>query len=49
MLDYLSRLNNVPLCTKYDSFRSMKLEKIIYPSSLYAYALLEKDDNILIL
>jgi len=34
MLDYLSRENNIPLCTKYDYIRKQKLEKPLYPSSL---------------
>ena len=34
MLDYLSRLNNVPICTNYDKFRSCRLEKTLYPASL---------------
>lgn len=31
MLDYLSRINNVPLCTKYDDIRAHKLERPLYP------------------
>ena len=38
MLDYISRINNVPLCSEYDDLRQMKLEKIIYPSSVRAQA-----------
>lgn len=36
MLDYISRLNNIPLCTEYDDLRHQKLKKIIYPSSVIA-------------
>ncbi len=31
MLDYLSRENNLPLCTKYNDIRKQRLEKPIYP------------------
>lgn len=34
MLDYLSRLNDVPLCTRYADLRACKLQKTIYPSSV---------------
>lgn len=31
MLDYVSRENDIPLCTKYDDIRTKKLQKPIYP------------------
>ena len=31
MIDYLSRINEIPLCTRYNDLRSSKLEKPIYP------------------
>lgn len=31
MVDYLSRENNVPLCTNYNDIRTKKLRKVIYP------------------
>ncbi|MBE5968735.1 MAG: helix-turn-helix transcriptional regulator [Lachnospiraceae bacterium] len=34
MIDYLSRENDVPMCTNYDDIRTHKLEKPIYPSSV---------------
>lgn len=34
MLDYLSRLNDVPLCTNYNDIRNYKLEETIYPSDV---------------
>lgn len=34
MLDYLSRENDIPLCTKYDDIRRRKLRKPIYPVSV---------------
>lgn len=38
MIDYLCRVNNIPLVTDYDDFRQMKLDRIVYPISLWAYA-----------
>ena len=34
MLDYLSRKNNIPLCTNYNKLRCCKLEEIVYPTSI---------------
>lgn len=34
MLDYLSRENSIPICTKYDAMRSHKLKKKIYPAGV---------------
>ena len=34
MVDYLSRLNNIPICTKYDDIRARKLSKPIYPAGV---------------
>lgn len=31
MVDYLSRENGIPLCTKYDDIRSRKLKTPVYP------------------
>lgn len=31
MLDYLSRINNVPLCENYNDIRANKLSELIYP------------------
>lgn len=33
MVDYISKINDVELCTRYDKLRSLKLEKPIYPLS----------------
>lgn len=38
MIDYLCRVNDIPIVTDYDVFRQMKLDKIIYPISLWTYA-----------
>lgn len=34
MVDYLSRINEIPLYNKYDSLRKAKLKRIHYPASL---------------
>ena len=34
MVDYLSRENDVPLCTKYNDIRSQKMKDVIYPASV---------------
>ena len=34
MLDYISRLNTIPLCTAYDDLRQYKLPELIYPASI---------------
>ena len=34
MVDYLSRLNNLPICTNYNDIRKQKLEKTLYPASV---------------
>ena len=34
MLDYLSRKNGIPACTKYDRYRECKLAEIVYPESI---------------
>lgn len=32
MVDYLSRINDIPLCTNYNDIRSCRLEHAVYPS-----------------
>lgn len=34
MLDYLSRVNDVPVCTKYNDIRSCRLKNPIYPAGV---------------
>ena len=36
MLDYVSRLNSIPICVDYDDIRRMKLKDTIYPRSVLA-------------
>lgn len=42
MLDYLSRLNDVPLCSRYDDLRKYRLQEPIYPSSVLMTAAVSK-------
>ena len=46
MLDYVSRINSVPLCTKYDDLRRCKMNEMIYPSSVLAASAVAKDELI---
>lgn len=34
MVDYLSKLNDLPMCTKYNDIRKHRLSQILYPSSV---------------
>lgn len=39
MVDYISRVNDIPLCEDYSEIRKLKLKKLLYPSSVItAYA-----------
>ena len=46
MLDYISRLNNVPICNVYDDIRICKLQNIIFPSGIIAMASIYGDDKL---
>ena len=43
MLDYISRLNDVPLCKAYDDLRNAKLDHAIYPASVLAMCAVNGD------
>ena len=45
MLDYLSKENDVPLCTDYDELRDQRLSKPIYPASVIALSAAEQSDQ----
>lgn len=47
MLDYLSRLHNLPQCSDYDDLRQCKLEKTVYPASVMAVSLAAGNDEAL--
>ena len=44
MLDYLSRENDIPICTKYNRIRLQKLEKPIYPTGVLLESEILKSD-----
>lgn len=44
MLDYVSRVNDVPICTDYDDLRRCKLEETIYPASVVSASVVGNDD-----
>lgn len=45
MLDYISRLNDVPLCSEYNDLRCCKLDRTIYPSSIIAMSVVFGNDD----
>ncbi|MBQ3841086.1 MAG: helix-turn-helix transcriptional regulator [Ruminiclostridium sp.] len=45
MLDYLSRVNDVEICTKYNDIRSRKLSKPIYPTGVILTSEVLKSDE----
>lgn len=47
MLDYLSRENNIEICNLYDNTRKLRLEFMLYPSSVLAMAKVTNNDDIL--
>lgn len=46
MLDYISRLNDVPLCTAYNDLRHCKLQEPIYPASILTASKVSINSNI---
>lgn len=42
MLDYISRLNHIPLCADYDDLRRCRLAEPLYPSGIVALCAVEK-------
>ena len=46
MVDYISRENDVPLCEEYNQYRKLKLNDIIYPSSVLTASAVSKDESI---
>lgn len=45
MVDYLSRVNEIPLCTKYDDIRSHSLKEPLYPRDVVMAAKLYNDHD----
>ena len=46
MLDYISRVNNVPLCDRYNDIRKNKLNSVIYPESILAITAAANDESV---
>lgn len=46
MLDYLSRENDIPICTKYDDIRAYSLSTTIYPRDVELIAKLDTNSDI---
>ncbi|MBR3300733.1 MAG: helix-turn-helix transcriptional regulator [Clostridia bacterium] len=46
MVDYISRINNVPLCDSYGEIRKMKLKDTVYPSSVITAAAVSGDNDV---
>ena len=46
MVDYLSRINNLPICTNYNDIRARKLEKIYFPAGVIVSYVATGDEGI---
>ena len=46
MVDYLSKINDLPICTNYNDIRNRKLAQIIYPSSVLIQAAVLNNENV---
>jgi transcriptional regulator with XRE-family HTH domain len=46
MTDYLSRMNNLPICTKYNDIRNQKLEQPYFPANVVVSYAATGDENI---
>ena len=46
MVDYLSRINGLPVCTNYNDIRSKKLEKPCYPAGVVVSSAATGDESI---
>lgn len=46
MLDYISRLNDIPLCEEYTDLRQQRLQKPLFPASILAFAAASDSDEI---
>jgi plasmid maintenance system antidote protein VapI len=46
MVDYLSRVNNLPLCTNYNDIRASKLKSTIFPASIIVAAVATNNNSI---
>lgn len=46
LLDYLSRINGIPICGKYNKLRKCKLKNVLYPSSIITLSIVQKSDDV---
>lgn len=47
MLDYLCRVNDVPICEDYDDIRKARLERPVYPAGITLLAATTKNPDVL--
>lgn len=45
MVDYISRINDIPLCCEYDFLRLQKLESVVYPTDILLLNLVFHNDD----
>ncbi len=45
MVDYLSKENDLPICSEYEDLRCRKLSKVIYPSGVIVLASITGDET----
>lgn len=46
MFDYISRINDVPICNEYDDLRQQRMQKIVYPVGVLLTARVLGDESI---
>lgn len=46
MLDYISRVNDVPICNRYEELRHLKLKDPLFPASILILANVNNDNTI---
>lgn len=46
MVDYLSRINDLPMCTNYNDIRKYKLAQVVYPSSVLIQAAVMHSEDV---
>ena len=45
MLDYISRINGIPLCSRYDELRRCSLENPLYPRDIELICIFAGNDD----
>lgn len=46
MVDYISRINNIPFCDKYDAMRACRFENTLYPAGILIESLMMESEQI---